>query len=318
MKKTALLFIMTAAVAAALLTGCGSESAAVPSPETAQTAPAADNDKADTAESDSQETDAKEETAEDKPSAAPAGEDSEDAPLPGDSIGPVSFMPNEKGYYMVYGSNTLHAYFKRQDVIPGTGKMTVHRLSDDSVVEEINLEDKEKCLVGEQDSTFSLLGWNSGTHLVIRLADTPESGETYYVNLEEGAFTSSDGTIRSKELTDASSWCYGVANYGVVPSLPSGSAVFVGDVLTADILVRKPAVLARVENYDENRVRFNEKEFQQDGKLDIKIYQLGEDPFTVTFYDEDDNPLGSITLSYTASMPPQPEEEIPQKTITDL
>lgn len=319
MKKTALLFIMTTAMTAALMTGCSSQSpeASRTPEETAQTAPADSEDQTPQTQED---TDTAETETSGSPSDTPAEETdtSADDSLPGDSIGQVSFMPNEKSYHMVYGSSTLHAYFKRQGVVPGSGKMTIRKLSDNSVVEEIDLQDKAKCFVGEQDSHFALLGWNSGTHLIIQLKTTPESGETYYVNLEEGAFTSQDGSIRSKELSDTSSWCYGVANYGVVPSLPSGSDVYVGDVLTADILVRKPAVLAKIENYDENRVRFNEKEFEQDGKLDIKIYQLGEDPFTVNFYDEDDNPIGSITLSYTASMPPQPEEELPKNTITDL
>ena len=151
-------------------------------------------------------------------------------------------------------------------------------------------------------STFNLLGWNGGTHLIIQLKETPASGEAYYVNLEEGAFTSQDGAILSKAIQDKTTWSYGVAPYGIIPARPSGSDVLVGDVLSADILIRQPAVLAKIENYDENRVRFNDKEFEQDAKLEIKIYQIGEDPFTVTFYDNDDNPLGSITLSYTASM----------------
>ena len=109
-----------------------------------------------------------------------------------------------------------------------------------------------------------------------------------------------------------------MAAFGVIPSRPNGSDVFVGDTFSADILVRPPAAMARVENYDENRVRFNEKEFVQDGKLEIKIYQIGDDPFTVTFFDEEENPIGSITLTYTASMPPEPEEEAPRKSVTDL
>ena len=196
--------------------------------------------------------------------------------------------------------------------------MIIRKTSDDSVIEEINLKDTQKCSIGEADTTFNLLGWNGGTHLIIQLKETPASGEAYYVNLEEGAFTSQDGAILSKAIQDKTTWSYGVAPYGVIPARPSGSDVLVGDVLSADILIRQPAVLAKIENYDENRVRFNDKEFEQDAKLEIKIYQIGEDPFTVTFYDNDDNPLGSITLSYTASMPPEPEEEAPKKSITNL
>ncbi len=60
---------------------------------------------------------------------------------------------------MVYGSNTLHAYFKRLNVIPGSGKMTVRRTADDSVVEEIDLKDTGKC-VPLPSRTLPLICWD--------------------------------------------------------------------------------------------------------------------------------------------------------------
>ncbi len=235
-----------------------------------------------------------------------------------ESIGAVSFTPNEKSYSMVYGSSTLHAYFQRKDVVPGSGKMRIYKKSDRSLIEEIDLTDPQKCIEGEQDSTFSLLGWDGGSHLIVYLAKVPSPGEAYYVTLEEGAFVSKDGTARSKAVEDDATWRYAVAAYGVAPSRPSGSSVYVGDVFNADILVKAPAAYAKIESYDENRVRFNQKEFQEDGKLEIRIYQLGEDAFTVTFYNENDDPIGAVRLSYYASMPPTPEEEAPRRAITEL
>lgn len=324
--KKRIAMLLLAAVLSTSLTACGNQPGQTQQPPTDNTpetaisestdnpAPAPSTPGTDTADGTVQ---IPENPLSDAPSdARPSA--SEDAELTADSIGPVSFTPNEKGYSMVYGANTLHAYFKRQNVVPGNGKMIIRKTSDDSVIEEINLKDTQKCSIGEADTTFNLLGWNGGTHLIIQLKETPASGEAYYVNLEEGAFTSQDGAILSKAIQDKTTWSYGVAPYGVIPARPSGSDVLVGDVLSADILIRQPAVLAKIENYDENRVRFNDKEFEQDAKLEIKIYQIGEDPFTVTFYDNDDNPLGSITLSYTASMPPEPEEEAPKKSITNL
>lgn len=312
MKKTILLLFL----ATTLLTACGQQAASPDITPPDVSAPAADSSAPQTAP---ESADAPKAAA--SPETPPESADTDhpaDAALPADSIGPVSFTPNEKGYSMVYGGDTLHAYFKRKDVIPGGGKMIIKNSADNSVVEEIDLQDTNKCVVGEQDSTFSLLDWDGGTHLIIQLGKMPASGESYYVNLEEGAFTSQDGSLLSKAVTDNSTWCYGVADYGILPSLPSGSAVYVGDVLSAKILVRQPAVLAKIENYDENRVRFNDKVFEKDAELEIKIYQIGEDSFTATFYDADDNPIGSLTLSYTASMPPEPEEEAPRKSVTDL
>lgn len=323
MKKKKLLFLAAAVMAAAALNACGNDKTApeiTPTEsealtETVETIANSGTDAGSETEAVGTDAGAENAAAETDPAASA---DIADAALTNDSIGPVSFTPNENGYSMVYGSNTLHAYFKRQNVIAGSGKMIIKNIADDSVVEEIDLKDTSKCVVGEQDSTFSLLGWDGGTHLIIHLKDTPASGESYYVNLEKGAFTSSNGSILSKEVSDSETWRYGVATYGIIPTVPSGSSVYVGDVLSAKLLVRQPAAYAKLENYDENRVRFNEKEFEKDGNLEIKIYQIGEDPFTVTFYNDNDDPIGSITLSYTASMPPEPEEEAPQKSVTNL
>jgi len=329
MKKSYLSLFAVTVLAAVLTTACGGQAGAPQNSASSQTAqsdaaagqaPQSQDGSAKTTPDDSADmaSDGADATAPDGMASPGDTDNPAGTELPDDSIGAVCFTPNEKGYSLVYGSDTLHAYFQRLGVIPGSGKMQVRRLADDSVVEEIDLLDAKKCTVEQPDSTFQLLGWDNGTHLAIHLGQMPEKNESYYVTLQQGAFTSADKTIASKEVTDSSTWCYGVAPYGISPSLPNGSQVYVGDVIGADLFVQAPAVLAKLENYDENRVRFNDKEFEQSGKLEIKIYQIGDDPFTVTFYDADDDPLGSITLCYTASMPPEPQEEAPRKSVTDL
>lgn len=298
------------------LTGCGEngstkeltptneENAASEADDETDSADAADQEPGTSSASDNQQA---------------AGSEAAEETLDETSIGPVSFTPNDNGFSMVYGNTTLHAYFKRQNVVPGDGKFVLHNAADDSVVEEIDLRDNSKCYVAEADSMFYMLGWDNGTHIVIQLKDTPKLGQSYYATLEEGAFTSQDGTIRSKAVTDKSIWQMNIAEYGVLPDVKSGSSVYVGDVLKAKVILKAPAVTAKVENYDENRVRFNDKEFTQSGELEIKIYQIGDDPFNVNFYDDDDNLLGTARISYNATMPPEPEpEKSPAKTVTQL
>lgn len=317
--KKSLLITVTALLSAFLFTACAEQpsqtQSAAEKEDTAEAGSAAKEETADnkTANAETQETETAGNTKE-----AETETDAAAQPLTDESIGAVSFLPSGGDFPLVYGNNTLHAYFKRQNVVPGSGKMVIKKASDDTVVEEINLQDQDKCTVGEQDSTFQILGWNGGTHLVIRLKEMPAPGETYYVNLEEGAFVSQDGSIASKAVTDSSTWSYTTARYGIVLNTPNGSDVYVDDVLSGDIIIQGEAVKAEIGNYDENRVRFNEKEFKESGKLEIKIYQIGVDSFTVTYYDAEDNPIGAITVSYTASIKPEPEEEAPKKAVTNL
>lgn len=320
--KKSLLITATALLSAFLFTACAEQPSQT---QTAAEDAAAAAEKEDAAAAGNA---AEEETADGKAENAETRETTENTkktetdaaaqPLTDESIGAVSFLPSGEDFPLVYGNNTLHAYFKRQNVVPGSGKMVIKKASDDTVVEEIDLQEQDKCTVGEQDSTFQILGWNGGTHLVIHLKDMPAPGETYYVTLEEGAFVSQDGSIASKAVTDSSTWSYTTARYGIVLDTPNGSDVYVDDVLSGDIIIQGEAVKAEIGNYDENRVRFNEKEFKESGKLEIKIYQIGVDSFTVTYYDAEDNPIGAITVSYTASIKPEPEEEAPKKAVTNL
>lgn len=316
MKKTLLTLLLSTSL---LLAACGSsapaETGAPQPPEVAETE-VAETQAAESAAI--TETEKTEELSSEAASSDILSDSIASADLDDSSIGPVSFTPNANGYSMIYGANTLEAYFKRSGVIPGTGKLQIRKTEDDSLVEEIDLTDSKNCEIGETDSTFDLLDWDGGTHLIIHMDSRLESDTSYYVALEEGAFTSSDGSIASKAITDSSIWPLNVARFGILLDTPADSTVLVGDVLTATVYVRQPATTARLENYDENRVRFNEKEFSADGKLEIKIYQIGEDSFTINFYDDEDEYLGGSTLSYMAEMPPEPEEEAPRKSVTNL
>jgi len=325
--KKSLSMIAAALLSASLLAACGgqpsqTQQAAEDAAAAEQNTAAGEETTENTPNEDGKDTTApadEAESAETESGETESGEaqDAADMPLTDESIGAVSFLPSGEDLPLVYGNDKLHAYFKRQNVIPG-GRMTVKKVSDDSVVEEIDLTDKSRCTVGEQDSTFDLLGWNGGTHLVIQLKSMPAPSESYYVTLEEGAFMSQDGSIASKEVTDSSVWQFDVARYGIALATPNGSDVYVDDVLSADIIIQGEAVKAEISNYDENRVRFNEKEFKESGKLEIKIYQIGEDSFTVTYYNAEDDPIGAITVSYTASVKPEPQEEAPKKAVTNL
>lgn len=313
MKKNLLLSMV---ITALLFTACGTNQAEreVTPPETAgQAVTEIENTEtaeteANTAQTESQDTDT-----------ANTEETVAKEPLDDASIGPVVFTPNGNDFGFLYGTDMLDAYFKRPGVIPGKGKLRVHKVSDDSVVEEIDLSDVTNCEIAEPDTTFDMMGWEEGTHLSIYMDTLLESGESYYVTLEEGAFTSQDKKISSKAATDNTFWQLNVTSYGLILDDFGTTDVLVGDVLYADVLIRHPAAYAKIENYDENRIRFNDKEFTKDGRLEIKIYQIGEDSFTINFYDEGDALLGSSTLSFLAEIPPEPASDAPpKKPVTNL
>lgn len=243
----------------------------------------------------------------------------DDAPLTENSLGPVFFSPNSDSQVGLIprGSNTLHAYFKRPGV-KGNGYMTVYSEAHAKYC-EVNLGKKKYCYAASDDGTLKDLGWDDGTHLVIKLPKDYENSDNFYVLMEEGAFSTEDGSIQSKAVTDEKVWRYDVQNYGVELTVPNGGDVYVGDEIYARIFIRQPCHKVLIEDYDENRLSFEEKEFKrEDSDLRFTIKQLGEDTFNIKFFDKERNMLSVIPIKYNASMRPDPEEEKVKRNIVGL
>lgn len=231
--------------------------------------------------------------------------------LPEDSIGPVMFTPSLNGYMtaMGRGGYVLTAYFMRPGV-KGAGKISIYSAGNDEKACVLDLSDEKVCYQVPDDGTLTNRGWRGGTQLEILLPEPYENSGTYYVLMDEGAFESEDGSLLSKELKDKSGWVYDVAEYGVDLAVKNGSKVYVGDKLYARVLLRAPAKKAKIEGYDENRLKFEEKEFKhEDGDLRFEIRQIGEDKFYVNFYDAEGELLSKVPVVYEAEMPEDPEKK---------
>ncbi len=261
--------------------------------------------------------------------AAPAAEEASEAAAANDtkettsaesantteSIGAVYFSPGNDGIGMMLGSTTLHVYFERANVV-GVGTLTIMNKDTNTAVRTIDLSKASESV--SPDTVQKQIGWDNGTHLWIDIEEPLDRGYDYYILCDEGAFTAENGTIRSKAITDPSIIAFGMYDYGIKLDTPSGDHVYVGDQLDATVYVEGEAKRAVIGDYDENRVRFDDTEFESTKETKIKIYQIGEDSFTVTFYDNNRDLLGKIAVSYTAEMPPEPETEVPERTTLDM
>ncbi|MBE5846800.1 MAG: hypothetical protein E7300_03900 [Lachnospiraceae bacterium] len=228
-----------------------------------------------------------------------------------ESIGAVYFSPGNDGVNMMLGATTIHIYFERADVV-GAGTLTIMNKDTNTAAKTIDLASASEAV--SADTVMKELGWDNGTHLLVDLGDPLDRGYDYYITCEEGAFATKDGSIKSKPITDPTTVAFGMCDYGIKLETPNEEHVYVGDHLKATVYVEGEAKKAVVEDYDENRVRLSDKEFESTKETEIKIYQIGEDSFTVAFYDNNHDLLGKIAVSYTAEMPPEPETEVPERT----
>ncbi|MCR4704764.1 MAG: hypothetical protein K5641_01745 [Lachnospiraceae bacterium] len=232
-----------------------------------------------------------------------------------ESIGQVYFSPGSDGINMMLGSTVMHVYFERADVI-GAGKLTIMNKDTKAVAQELDLSTATEAV--SADTVQKQLGWDNGTHLWINLDRPLDRGYDYYITCEEGAFATKDGSIQSKAISDPTMIAFGMCDYGIELKTPNGEHVYVGDHLDATVYVEGEAKEAVIEDYDENRVRLGDKKFDSTKETEIKIYQIGEDSFTVSFYDNNHDLLGKIAVSYEAEMPPEPESEVPERTTVGM
>ncbi len=226
--------------------------------------------------------------------------------LPDDAMGAVYLSPTTgSGRDMLFGTRELTLYFQRTGVKPGEGTLSVFRSSDDAAICSVNIAKSARSYT-KDDGVFSRLGWENGTRVVVSLPFPLDHNETFYVTADKGCFVADD--IESKAIKKGI-WEFDVAEYGVIPELPSGSDVYVGGSMEVMVYVHGRADKAMITTLDENRVRLSSTDTEKDRKIDAKFYQLGEDSFVVTFFDRDDNVLGQTTLTYSASMPPEDLKE---------
>lgn len=226
--------------------------------------------------------------------------------LPDDAMGMVYLAPNTTGTGrdMLFGTRELVMYFQRQGVNAGEGTISVFNSRDDSPICSVNAKKSVKSY-DDSDGTFELLGWEKGTRVVISLPFPLDHNETFYITADEGCFVADtdNGTVKSKAIKK-NAWELDVAEYGVIPQLPSGSDVYVGGSMDIAFYIQGRCKKAEITSFDENRVRFSKTEIREDKVIEAKFYQLGQDECMVTFYDNDDNILGQTKLIYIAEMDP--------------
>jgi len=229
--------------------------------------------------------------------------------LPDDSMGMVYLSPNKSGTGrdMIFGTRELVMYFQRKDVKPGDGTISVFNCDGDTPICSVNAKQSVKAY-DTSDGTFELLGWETGTRVVITLPFPLDHDERFYITADAGCFKAEgdDGVIESKAIVK-DAWTIDVAEYGFIPQLPSGSNVYVGGSMDIAFYIHNRCKKAEITSFDENRIRFSKTEIREDKTIEVKFYQIGEAECMITFYDTDDNILGQSKLIFKADMDPNGE-----------
>ena len=205
----------------------------------------------------------------------------------------------KNGYAAVSaGINMLTISFPREDLIAGSGSVTVSN-SADGTSQTIAMNDSSKVTVEPMtESELSKLGWTSGYQAKVLLDEVLAADAQYYVTLSQDAFETQDG-IGTTEATDGTGWQIQTSAYGFNLNLPI-EGVKAGDTVYGQMLLGgSEAVYAVIENADDAQVTFEQTEFSEDGSIAVTFWQTGETTVSVYFYDADGTLLNTYSCDVT-------------------
>lgn len=228
---------------------------------------------------------------------------------------PATSEENGFGAYPA-GIDQLTVYFKRGDIVAGTGSVTLGS-ADGSVSETIQVSDTEKAVfVPMTPEELLTQGWEEGTKAVLYLEKPLAQNTSCYVTLSADAFASADGSVHSEEIADTTVWAIQTSQYGVAlddtqPSVFSErttsdqirmNGITAGSTISGQIMMDgSDAVYAAIENSDPAMVTFDTTEFSASGAFAATFAAEGETSFQITFYDAVGAPLKTISLTVTVA-----------------
>lgn len=205
----------------------------------------------------------------------------------------------KNGYAAVSaGINMLTISFPREDLIAGSGSVTVSN-SADGTSQTIAMNDSSKVTVEPMtESELSKLGWTSGYQAKVLLDEVLAADAQYYVTLSQDAFETQDG-IGTTEATDGTGWQIQTSAYGFNLNQPI-EGVKAGDTVYGQMLLGgSEAVYAVIENSDDAQATFEQTEFSEDGSIAVTFWQTGETTVSVSFYDADGTLLNMYSCDVT-------------------
>ena len=197
------------------------------------------------------------------------------------------------------GINELTISFQREDILAGTGAITIVNASDGSAIETIQANDTEKVTICPLDAEeLTALGWTAGCKASILLENPLAPFSFSYVTMTENAFTSADGTMMTAAIEDSGTWPIQTSGFGFCIDKKN---LTVGNTAQGQVMMDgTPVTAAYIENADPAMISFDIGEFTASGSFTATLNAPGKTSFQVSFYDAAGTLLN--TIPYTVEI----------------
>jgi len=192
------------------------------------------------------------------------------------------------------GTNSLQIIMNTPTVEAGTGKISIYKMSDDSLFAQYDIRTDKNIYVKTDNTAVS-------STIVVLLTDNKvfEPGESYYVTIDEKTFYVNDLGGFSGAVNKGD-WVIHIANFGIdgnINDLPD--TYLVGDTIELPILVNDPAAQAVLTIADETYFGAETRSLSSTGKFEVTAKKAGTSQVSIMYLDKDGKWLDSTLFTFT-------------------
>ena len=225
------------------------------------------------------------------------------------TMGYILLHPRLNVMPAIHFCDTLTLYLPREDVKLAAGKL--HLYSGRNEIASFDFADESHvCLRKLTEAELDQLMWGGGVCIEIFLDVSLKIGENYHVLMDEGCFTTEDGTLRSLQITNPEAWKpvvegdYGVSSLYYAKAPAEGQAQsaapsyvihpMTGDTISFELLMGGDAKYAVIYS-DNNSVSFEQPEYTESGIVTGTVTD-DDVKWGIVFLNEGGEPLDVVRL----------------------
>ena len=213
------------------------------------------------------------------------------------SVGSMTYFPfGSDKMAALMGTSVFTLYFKSNDLLYGSGFITVYDSGTNQVFEKIDVSDSSKCQIKDiDDAGKTLTSWDSGKMVKLYFDTAFSATRSYYILMDEGCFT--NGSVSSAAILDPTAITFSVKAYGIGAN-DIQTAYAVSNSVTIPVVIGGDCASAAVKEYDGSFVTLSTTSLSENGNFTVTFLKAGEPSISVKFLDSNGVELDSVSFSF--------------------
>ena len=213
------------------------------------------------------------------------------------SVGSMTYFPFGNGQMAaLMGTSVFTLYFKSNDILYGSGSITVYDAGTNQVFEKIDVSDSSRCKISDIDSAGkTLTSWESGKMVKLYFDTAFSAGRSYYILMDDGCFT--NGVVGSAAVLDPTAITFSVKAYGIGTG-DIQTAYAVQNSVNIPVVIGGDCASAVVKDYDGSFITLSTTSLSTNGNFTVSFLKSGTPSVTIKFLDSNGVELDSVSFVF--------------------